>query len=207
MATSDGDGRPALTDRQQRILAVIHDWIGERGYPPTMREIGAAVGLASASSVVHHLKSLERLGLLRRDAHWPRAVDVRTPRRQVPGTRVPVLGTITAGQPILAHEDQDDELTLPFALVGHGPHFALRVRGDSMIDAAICDGDVVVVRQQSAADHGDIVAAMIDGEATVKAYRLRDGHAELVPRNPRYGVIPGDEAVVLGKVVAVLRSL
>ncbi|NUT32883.1 MAG: transcriptional repressor LexA [Hamadaea sp.] len=205
MATSE-DGS-VLTDRQRRIVAVIHASVEERGYPPTMREIAAAVGLSSASSVAHHLKALERLGVVRREAHWPRAVDARPARVLRPGVRVPILGTITAGHPILAHEDQDDELTLPPALIGHGPHFALRVRGDSMIDAAICDGDVVVVRRQQAADHGDIVAAMNNGEATVKVYRARDGHVELVPRNARYDVIPGDDAVILGKVVAVLRRL
>jgi len=121
---------------------------------------------------------------------------------------VTVLGTIAAGPPIPAEEQPGEELALPATLVGHGDLFALRVRGDSMIEAAICDGDVVVVRRQPAADNGDIVAAMIDGEATVKVYhRTRDGHAELVPRNPRYDPIPADAAVILGKVVSVLRRL
>jgi repressor LexA len=318
-----------LSDRQQRVLTVIRGWVEEHGYPPTVREIGAAVGLVSTSSVSHHLKSLERLGYLRRDGRWPRAMDARVPVldaaeadrgdgsadvltgpwggvRTGPavgspagavtgsqvgvrddgesgvrgaegdvrlgpwagvrgdsaavdgrggaatgvragagrgvragaglgartgtglgaragahgihggsatayrdaGVSVPVLGAIAAGQPILAEEHTDDELTLPSSLVGHGSLFALRVKGDSMIGAAICDGDFVVVRRQPVADNGDIVAAMIDGEATVKVYRRRDdGHVELVPRNPSYDIIPGDEAVILGRIVSVLRRL
>ncbi|GAB3829594.1 transcriptional repressor LexA [Dactylosporangium cerinum] len=209
MADSD------LSDRQQHVLSVIRGWVEERGYPPTVREIGAAVGLGSTSSVSHHLKSLERLGYLRRDGRWPRAMDARdadatagpTVVYRDAGVSVPVLGAIAAGQPILAEEQSDDELTLPSSLVGHGSLFALRVKGDSMIEAAICDGDFVVVRRQPVAENGDIVAAMIDGEATVKVYRRRDGHVDLVPRNPSYDVIPGDEAVILGRVVSVLRRL
>ncbi|GAA1556147.1 hypothetical protein GCM10009827_091230 [Dactylosporangium maewongense] len=326
-----------LSDRQQRVLTVIRGWVEEHGYPPTVREIGAAVGLVSTSSVSHHLKSLERLGYLRRDGRWPRAMDAREGVRaesgdaqsgagsgaaggvgpgadgdgragagrgaggadvrlgpwaglagdvrfgargddgargrrsgsgadvrlgpwagvaddlrsgirsdnraeggQVDdvtdvrtgsqirarsggragahggsgtihrdaGVSVPVLGAIAAGQPILAEEQADDELTLPSSLVGHGSLFALRVKGDSMIEAAICDGDFVVVRRQPVADNGDIVAAMIDGEATVKVYRRRDdGHVDLMPRNPAYDIIPGDEATILGRVVSVLRRL
>jgi repressor LexA len=195
--------------RQQSILAVIRESIDRRGYPPTVREIGAAVGLGSPSSVSHHLKALERQGLLRRDAHGPRAVDIRGAHHGTgdPGVRVPLLGTIAAGGPILAEQLPDDDLTLPTTLVGHGTLFALHVKGDSMIEAAICDGDIVVVRQQAVAETGDIVAAMLDGEATVKVYRTRDGHVELVPRNPHYQVIPGDDAVILGKVVCVLRRM
>jgi repressor LexA len=181
-----------------------------------MREIGAAVGLASPSSVAHHLKTLGELGLLRRDAHGSRAVDIRTTTEPAPlrsetrsetDVRVPLLGAIAAGAPILAEESVEDELTLPISLVGRGNLFALRVRGDSMIDAAICDGDLVVVRQQQVADNGDIVAAMIEGEATVKVFRTVGHRVELVPRNPLYPVIPGDHAVILGKVVSVLRRL
>lgn len=205
-----------LSDRQQRVLTVIRGWVEEHGYPPTVREIGAAVGLVSTSSVSHHLKSLERLGYLRRDGRWPRAMDARTATddgaelavaHRDAGVSVPVLGAIAAGQPILAEEQSEDELTLPSSLVGHGSLFALRVKGDSMIEAAICDGDFVVVRRQPVADNGDIVAAMIDGEATVKVYRRRDGHVDLVPRNASYDIIPGDEAVILGRVVSVLRRL
>jgi repressor LexA len=204
-----------ITARQQDILMMIRGWIGQYGYPPTVREIAAAVGLGSPSSVAHHLKALERRGLLRRAAHAPRAVDVRpqldgraAPRTgDYPGTTVPVLGAIAAGTPIPAQEFVEEELALPFSLVGHGTLFALRVRGDSMIEAAICDGDLVVVRQQAVADNGDIVAAMIDDEATVKMYRTRDGRVQLVPRNPRYPVIDAEHATILGKVVSVLRRL
>jgi repressor LexA len=199
-----------LTPRQRQILTMIRDWVDRHGYPPTMREIGAAVGLASPSSVAHQLKTLEELGLLRRDARGSRAVDIRPPAQPDASevdVKVPLVGAIAAGTPILADEQVEDELTLPVSLVGHGRLFALRVKGDSMIDAAICDGDLVVVRQQQVAENGDIVAAMIDGEATVKALRLTGRHIELVPRNEAYEVIPGDQAVILGKVVSVLRRV
>ncbi|MEU4814906.1 transcriptional repressor LexA [Micromonospora aurantiaca] len=146
---------PRISAKQQRILSVIRDWVHQHGYPPTVREIGAAVGLGSPSSVAYHLKVLEQRGLLRRKTNAPRAVDIR--RAQVggasdgvgrPGVKVPVLGTIAARVPILAEEHVEDELTLPRALVGHGTLFALRVKGDSMIEAAICEGDVIIVRQQ-----------------------------------------------------------
>ena len=206
--------QPRPTKQQQRIMDAIHDSIRDRGFPPTVREIGAAVGLGSPSTVTYHLKALERLGLLRREAHAPRAVDVRDAAAPTAGSsggggdvRVPLLGSIAAGTPILAEQSIEDELTLPAGLVGHGTLFALTVRGDSMIEAAICDGDVVVVRQQPVAHNGDIVAAMIDDEATVKVYRSRDGRVELVPRNPDYDVIPAEHAVILGKVVSVLRRI
>ena len=203
-----------LPQRQQRILVAIRDWVVRYGYPPSTREIGAAVGLRSPSSVSKHLASLEEKGFLRRGTAMSRPIDVRVflqePRERggsddsVP---VPVVGDIAAGTPILAEEHVDEVLTLPRELAGRGNVFALRVRGDSMIDAAICDGDTVVVRQQAEAHSGQIVAAMIDGEATVKVYRRRGGHVLLEPRNPAYDVIDGDEAVVLGIVVSVLRSV
>ncbi len=199
-----------LSKRQQQILAMIREWVDLHGYPPTMREIGAAVGLASPSSVAHQLKALEELGVLRRDARGSRAVDVRNTPPTLPSdtdVKVPVVGAIAAGAPILADEQVEEELTLPISLVGHGRLFALRVKGDSMIEAAICNGDLVVVRQQQVAENGDIVAAMIDGEATVKALRMSGRHVELVPRNPAYDVIPGDQAMILGKVVTVLRRV
>ncbi|WP_019900459.1 transcriptional repressor LexA [Salinispora arenicola] len=201
---------PELSPRQQRILAVIREWVEHHGYPPTVREIGAAVGLGSPSSVAHHLKVLQRCGLVRR-AGGSRAVDARpmptvdTAAGQGRGVRVPLLGTIAAGVPILAEEHVEDVLTLPVGLVGRGTMFALHVRGDSMTGAGIADGNVIVVRQQEVAENGDIVAAMIDDEATVKVYRTDRGRVELVPRNPLYPVIPGDQAVVLGKVVCVLH--
>ncbi|MBG0562743.1 transcriptional repressor LexA [Actinoplanes aureus] len=207
MSIDSGEGAPRpITVRQERILAVIRDSVRDRGYPPTVREIGAAVGLVSPSSVSHHLKVLERHGLLRRRPNESRAVDVR-PSPAERTVTVPVLGDIAAGAPILAEEHVEDHLTVSREMVGFGTFFALNVKGDSMIDAAICDGDVVVVRRQPVAENGDIVAAMIEGEATVKVLRRRGGRVELIPRNPLYQVIPGDDAVVLGKVVCVMRRV
>jgi len=201
---------PELTLRQRQILTMIREWVDRHGYPPTMREIAAAVGLASPSSVAHQLEQLEKLGHLRRDARGSRAVDIRSDQAKPQSdndVHVPLLGSIAAGTPILAEEQVEEELTLPQSLVGHGTLFALRVKGDSMIDAAICDGDLVVVRQQPTAENGDIVAAMIEGEATVKVLRTSGHHIELVPRNPAYDVIPGNHAVILGKVVSALRRV
>jgi repressor LexA len=217
-----------LTRRQQAILDVIRDSVERRGYPPSIREICESAGLASTSSVAHQLAMLERKGFLRRDPNRPRAVDVRTsagapakkgkaarralavtddaPRGDTP-VFVPVVGRIAAGGPILAEQMIEDLFPLPKALVGDGTLFLLKVVGDSMIDAAIADGDWVVVRQQPTADNGDIVAAMIDGEATVKTLQRRDGHVWLMPHNPAYSPIDGDEATVLGKVVTVLRRV
>ncbi|MET8161537.1 transcriptional repressor LexA [Sphaerisporangium sp. NPDC005289] len=202
-----------LPRRQQRILAVIRDWVVRYGYPPSTRQIADAVGLRSSSSVSKHLKSLEENGYLRRSATMTRPIDVRlflrasAPESAGDLVSVPVVGEIAAGTPILADQHLDETLTLPRDLTGRGEVFGLRVRGDSMIDAAICDGDIVVVRRQPEAHSGQIVAAMIDGEATVKVYRRRGGHVLLEPRNPAYDVIDGDAAVVLGIVVSVLRSV
>ncbi|KAA2266537.1 transcriptional repressor LexA [Solihabitans fulvus] len=203
-----------LPQRQQHILATIQDWVVRHGYSPSTRQIGDAVGLRSSSSVSKHLASLEDKGFLRRSSTMSRPIDVRVFLRQ-PATQdsasdsvpVPVVGNIAAGTPIPAEEHVDDILTLPRELTGRGNVFGLRVRGDSMVDAAICDGDIVVVRQQPEAHSGQIVAAMIDDEATVKVYRRRNGHVFLEPRNPAYEVIDGDRAVVLGAVVSVLRSV
>ncbi|WP_375476225.1 transcriptional repressor LexA [uncultured Jatrophihabitans sp.] len=216
-----------LTRRQQAILDVIRESVETRGYPPSIREICEAAGLASTSSVAHQLAMLERKGFLRRDPNRPRAVDVRAgetgagrgkaARRAVALTNnaprgekpvfVPVVGRIAAGGPILAEQMVEDFFPLPRALVGDGTLFLLKVSGDSMIDAAIADGDWVVVRQQPTADNGEIVAAMIDGEATVKTLQRRDSHVWLMPHNPAYSPIDGDEATVLGKVVTVLRRI
>ena len=204
----------ALPLRQQRILATIRDWVVRYGYSPSSREIGDAVGLRSSSSVSKHLTSLEEKGFLRRSSTMSRPIDVRV-FLQEPATHepaddsvtVPVVGHIAAGSPISAEEHVDDMLKLPRELTGRGNVFGLRVRGESMVDAAICDGDIVVVRQQSEAHSGQIVAAMIEDEATVKVYRRRNGHVFLEPRNPAYDVIDGDRAVVLGTVVSVLRSV
>ena len=218
-----GDG---LTQRQRRVLEVIRDSIERRGYPPSVREIGEAVGLSSASSVAHQLSVLQKKGWLRRDPNRPRALDVRLPgdhpeadlnpsmlsggvdAPQMPApTYVPLVGRIAAGGPVLAEQAVEDVFPLPRELVGEGTLFMLKVAGESMIDAAICDGDWVVVRQQATAENGEIVAAMIDGEATVKTYKRRDGHVWLVPHNAAFDPIPGDDATVLGRVVTVLRRV
>lgn len=211
-----------LTERQRTILEVIRTSVTTRGYPPSIREIGDAVGLTSTSSVAHQLRTLERKGYLRRDPNRPRAVDVRgaddavTPivATDVAGsdalpepTFVPVLGRIAAGGPILAEQAVEDVFPLPRELVGEGSLFLLKVVGESMVDAAICDGDWVVVRQQNVADNGDIVAAMIDGEATVKTFKRTRGQVWLMPHNPAFDPIPGNDAAILGKVVTVIRKV
>jgi repressor LexA len=208
-----------LTERQKVILDVIRDSVNKRGYPPSIREICEAAGLASTSSVAHQLSVLERKGYLRRDPNRPRAVDVRSSRgkrarqsSEAPSGApapvfVPLVGRIAAGGPILAEEMVEDVFPLPRVLVGEGTLFLLRVAGDSMIDAAISDGDWVVVRQQPDAENGDIVAAMIDGEATVKTLQRRDGQAWLLPHNAAYQPIDASEATILGKVVSVLRKV
>jgi repressor LexA len=208
-----------LTVRQRRILEFIRAAVERNGYPPSVREIGEAVGLVSPSSVAYQLKELERKGYLRRDPNRPRAVDVRPPSELVAVDEeaaraarpapayVPVLGRIAAGGPILAEQAVEDVFPLPRELVGEGTLFMLQVKGDSMLDAAICDGDWVVVRQQPNANNGDIVAAMLDGEATVKTYRNRDGHVLLMPQNAAFDPIPGDHATILGRVVTVVRRI
>jgi repressor LexA len=230
-ADSDRAVRPAeslLTPRQRTILDVIRASVTSRGYPPSIREIGDAVGLTSTSSVAHQLRTLEKKGYLRRDPNRPRAVDVRSADdvriadeasrapvvTDVVGsdalpepTYVPVLGRIAAGGPILAEEAVEDVFPLPRELVGEGALFLLKVVGESMVDAAICDGDWVVIRQQNVADNGDIVAAMIDGEATVKTFKRTGGQVWLMPHNPAFDPIPGNDAAVLGKVVTVIRKL
>ncbi|WP_066642781.1 transcriptional repressor LexA [Serinicoccus hydrothermalis] len=231
----DRDGGAGLTNRQRRVLDVIRDSVDHRGYPPSLREIGDAVGLTSPSSVAHQLKMLERKGYLRRDPHRPRAIEVVHPGSEGSGYRrgdaeaggapdqvhdetgigdsrpqpsyVPMVGRIAAGGPILAEEAVEDVFPLPRQIVGDGELFLLKVVGDSMIDAAICDGDWVVVRRQPTAVNGEIVAAMLDNEATVKTYRHRDGKTWLIPHNPAYEPIDGDHAVILGKVTAVLRRV
>ena len=221
-------GADGLTERQRRVLEVIKDNVERRGYPPSMREIGEAVGLTSPSSVSHQLAALERKGFLRRDPNRPRAIEVRIPGASTTAAAtveatpfdetgsgdarpeaayVPLVGRIAAGGPILAEQAVEDVFPLPRQVVGDGQLFLLQVSGDSMVDAAICDGDWVVVRQQQVADNGDIVAAMIDGEATVKTFKRRDGHVWLMPHNAAYDPIPGDDATVLGRVTAVLRRI
>ncbi|MFC7504642.1 transcriptional repressor LexA [Nocardioides sp. CPCC 206347] len=230
------DGPPdasGLTARQLRVLAHIKDSIEKRGYPPSMREIGQAVGLTSTSSVAHQLRTLEEKGYLKRDPNRPRALEVFLPEvmaaRRAMSTveetghdgyddtgindaaptprNVPVVGRIAAGGPILAEERVEDVFPLPRQLVGDGQLFLLQVSGESMIDAAICDGDYVVIRQQPTAENGEIVAAMIDGEATVKTFQRKAGQVWLLPHNPAFEPIDGTNATILGKVTAVLRRV
>jgi repressor LexA len=261
-AASGTRARKGLTPRQKTVLEMIQRSVSTNGYPPTMREIGDTVGLASLSSVTHQLMQLEKLGYIRRDPKRPRAMEILIPLMlrdgqgaepaTAPGTAeaplqasapapaaglpgsgdnghrpdstaglatvtelstsvdtamVPLVGRIAAGGPILAEQVVEDIMPLPRQLVGHGDLFMLRVSGDSMVDAAICDGDWVVVRRQPTAENGDIVAALLDDEATVKTFRQRNGHTWLLPQNTRYEPIVGDHAVIMGKVVSVMRSL
>ncbi|MCO1339977.1 transcriptional repressor LexA [Zhihengliuella halotolerans] len=225
--------RKSLTLRQRKILEMIQRSIAAHGYPPSMREIGDTVGLASLSSVTHQLIQLEKLGYIRRDPRRPRAMEILKPltlsdenahsatddMKTVSGrpvaeltsaadtAMVPLVGRIAAGGPILADQTVEDMMPLPRQLVGQGELFMLKVSGDSMVEAAICDGDFVVVRQQSDAENGDIVAALLDDEATVKTFRQRDGHTWLLPQNRQYEPILGDSATVMGKVVSVMRSI
>ena len=227
------DGTPdanGLTERQKRILDTLRDSLEKRGYPPSIREIGEIVGLTSSSSVAHQLRVLEKKGFIKRDPNRPRALEVFLPelmaaRRAMSAPEdegtditgisesrpaanyVPLVGRIAAGGPILAEERVEDVFPLPKTLVGEGTLFLLEVSGDSMIDAAICNGDYVVVRQQPSADNGDIVAALLDGEATVKTFQRKDGEVWLLPHNSAYDPIDGTHATILGKVTAVLRRV
>jgi repressor LexA len=232
----DRDRGDGLTVRQRRVLEVIRDSVDRRGYPPSMREIGDAVGLASSSSVSHQLNALVSKGYLRRDPNRPRALEIVSPDAgadeigyrgggvislsgevhddetgsgdaRPQASYVPVVGRIAAGSPILADELVEDVFPLPRQIVGEGELFLLKVVGDSMIDAAICDGDWVVVRREQTAENGEIVAALLDNEATVKTFKRKDGHVWLLPHNPDYSPIDGDDATILGKVTAVLRRI
>ena len=220
-----------LTWRQRKVLQVIRDSVQRRGYPPSMREIGEAVGLTSTSSVSYQLSTLQRKGYLRRDIGRPRTVEVRLPGH--PAIRpeqgmpdqgateeeppmdiasqeaayVPMVGRIAAGGPILAEQAIEDIFPLPRQIVGEGTLFLLKVVGDSMINAAITDGDWVVVREQKVAENGEIVAAMLDGEATVKTFQRKSGKVWLLPHNDAYEPIDGTDATILGKVTAVLRRV
>jgi len=215
-----------ITPRQRRIVDYISSTVRDRGYPPTVREIGEAVGLTSSSSVHAQLANLERAGLLRRDPTKPRAMELRGPenrasraaedrtRPRAASVAVPLLGRISAGTPTMADEQIEEHLAVPAGFAGETDHFALRVRGDSMIGAGILDGDIVVIRRQDAADEGDIVAALLEGpgdeeEATVKRFH-RDrstGQVMLVPENPALEPFPLGDGRIAGKVVSVLRKL
>ena len=202
-----------LTPRQLKILSVIKTAVEDQGYPPSMREIGQAAGLSSTASVTYQLQILEEKGWIRRDASRGRAIEITLPGQdgeaapQDKTRLIPLVGRIAAGNPILAEQEVEEVLPLPESIVGKGDLFLLQVKGDSMIDLAICDGDFVVIRSQKDAQKGEIVAAMIDGEATVKTWSKKDGHYWLLPANDNYTPIPADEAVILGKVTAVLRSV
>lgn len=209
-----------LSEQQHKIQAFIELSLDSRGVPPSMREICEGTGLSSTSSVSHQLSQLERAGYIKRHANTARTLEILmrvTPEatarvsQLVPedsnAVQVPLVGRIAAGIPITAEQHVEDIMSLPRQLVGNGELFMLKVVGDSMIDAAICDGDWVVVRQQQTADNGDIVAAMLDEEATVKVFKQRDGHTWLLPQNSAYEPILGDHATVMGKVVTVLRSV
>jgi repressor LexA len=206
-----------LTERQRGILEMIHAHVDEHGYPPSVREIGDAVGLKSTSSVHAHLETLEDRGYLRRDPTKPRALELgRDPitsldRRPEASQSVPLVGDIAAGGPILAEEHVESVYNLPRDLVGEGRMFMLRVRGESMLEAGVLDGDLVVVREQPKVEQGEMCAALIDGEATVKFFRrTRDGEVFLDPANESYEPIPVDrrqDATIMGKVVTVLRSV
>ena len=203
-----------LTPRQTKILLAIKEAMETNGYPPSMREIGEAAGLSSPSSVKYQLEALEAKGWIRRDPSRGRALEVLTPGDErfedIKPERthnVPLVGRIAAGGPILAEQNVEEVFPLPASLVGEGDLFMLKVVGDSMIDAAICDGDYVVIRSQKDANKGEIVAAMIDGEATVKTLSKKNGQIWLLPANDNYQPIDGNQAEILGVVTAVLRSL
>lgn len=201
--------RRARGDTQQRILAFIEQEIAQKGYPPSVREIGDAVGLKSTSTVHGHLCRLEARGLLRRDAMKPRAMEVRGGENasRAPGVQlVPLVGNVAAGSPILAEEYVEDQIPMPEALMGEGKHFILKVHGDSMINAGIMDGDYVVVRQQATANNGEIVVAMIDGSATVKRFYRENGHFRLQPENSTMAPILTRTVDIAGKVVTVYRK-
>ena len=210
------DAHGPLTQRQIDILAFIERTVGERGYPPSVREIGEAVGLASPSTVHSHLHTLQRLGYLRRDPTKPRAIEVTadtasgTTAERRPTRHVPLVGDVAAGTGVLAQEHVEELVPLPADLTGDGELFMLRVRGDSMVDAGILDGDFVVARVQDDARDGDVVVAGLPGEeATVKTFRRRRGRVVLEPANERLEPMefrPG-EVAVYGRVVTVLRKL
>lgn len=207
--------RKQLSSRQREILDLILNTVEERGYPPSVREIGEAVGLSSPSTVHSHLSALVKAGYLRRDPTKPRAIEVidrgddARSLHRAPVRDVPKVGRIAAGSPMLAEEDIDEIYPLPVELVGNDPVFMLEVHGDSMIDIGILDGDYVVVRRQSHAGDGAIVAALINGEeATVKRFRKLDGRVVLKAENPAYPPMVFSEGVeILGVVVALMRRI
>ena len=233
LSDSAAHNNESLTDRQRKIMDAIQQCLEEHGFPPSFREIGEAVGLRSPSSVKHQLRALEMKGLIRISANKGRAIEVIGDFLQknkekaqellakqsaidvsmynneslINSHDVPLVGRIAAGAPITAEQHVEDVMRLPERLTGSGNLFMLEVHGDSMIDAAICDGDYVVVREQNEATNGDIVAALLDNEATVKTFRKENGHVWLMPHNPAYSPIDGSHAKIMGKVVTILRKI
>jgi len=195
-----------LSDRRSQILDYIIRTSHERGYPPTVREIGQAVGLTSSSSVHFHLRTLEKAGYLERDGSLTRALRPKKVAHAQPAVIVPLVGRVAAGEPILATENIEENLPLPEGLFPDGDLFLLRVKGDSMIKAGIMDGDMVVVQRRQTADNGDIIVAMLDEEATVKRFYQHDHAVELKPENDALEPIITREAQILGKVCGVIRS-
>ncbi|MGI6567261.1 MAG: transcriptional repressor LexA [Firmicutes bacterium] len=202
-----------LTERQREVLEFIKEQVREKGYPPSVREIGDAVGLRSSSTVHGHLRRLESKGYIRRDPTKPRAIEVIQDDEPVESlltkdlVSVPLVGSVTAGQPILAVENIEDYVPLPRDFASDEATFMLRIKGDSMIDAGILDGDYVVVRQQPDAINGDIVVALLEDEATVKRFYREANYVRLQPENPLYDPILTTDVQILGKVIGVLRRL
>jgi len=211
------EGDPVLTDRQRQILDFLTKYVDAHGYPPTVREIGEAVGLASPSTVHAHLANLERAGLIRRDPTKPRAIELRREPKAVPAAaadvhRLPLVGEVAAGGPLLAEENVEDYLAVPEPLSRGGEEFLLRVKGDSMIQAGILDGDFVVVRRQAEARNGEIVVALAGedestNEATVKRFFRENGRVRLQPENDALEPIYAEHVQILGKVIGVFRQL
>ncbi|HHT01125.1 MAG TPA: transcriptional repressor LexA [Firmicutes bacterium] len=199
---------PHLTKRQKQILAFIQEQIRVKGYPPSVREIGAAVGLTSSSTVHGHLQKLEEKGVLRRDATKPRAMELLVETPPPKQYLVPVIGEVTAGQPITAVENIIDYFPIPRDMARYGQDlFILKVRGNSMVEAGILDGDLVIVRQQPTAQNGEIVVALLEDEATVKRFFREDGYVRLQPENPVFAPILTRDVQILGKVVGVFRQI
>ncbi|MGI9862937.1 transcriptional repressor LexA [Moorella naiadis] len=200
---------PELTLKQEMVLNYIRQFIAEHSYPPTVRDICRATGIRSSSSVHHYLNQLEEKRFIRRDRARSRAIEILDPKPVTPPdtVSVPLVGKIAAGQPILAVENIEDSFPLPSKIAGSEDAFMLKVRGDSMIEAGILDGDYIIVRPQDTADNGDIVVALLGEEATVKYFQRRDDHVELVPANSKMQPIVAQNVAILGKVIGLYRSI
>jgi repressor LexA len=198
-----------LTKRQKEIFEFIRRYATKHGYPPTVREIGKAVGLTSSSTVHAHLANLEKIGLLRRDPTKPRAIEVLIDkaRKVLAPSGLPLVGQVAAGEPVLAEENVEEYVDVPAMIGGDSGDFVLRIKGDSMKDAGILEGDFVVVQSGEKADNGEIVVALIDDEATVKTFFRENGKVRLQPANKAYKAIRTTDVRLLGRVVGVFRSL